>query len=165
MLVTCMPVGTSLVGDWQSTFVIPRYIADAHPDLKTPHDLKKPEYQDLFSTPDSGGKARLVGCVPDWSCALVNIDQIEGYDLLDDLHLVSPGSQEALYAEIYSAYEKQQPWLGYMWGTGDPALKLDLVRLRGGALQRGVLGHHQGLRLRRLPGPGGGPQEPASPRP
>ena len=28
------------------------------------------------------------------------------------------------------AYEKEEPWLGYMWGTGDPALKLDLVRLQ-----------------------------------
>ena len=125
-----LPVGSSLVGDWQSTFVIPKYIADAHPDLKTPQDLKRPEYQELFSTVESGGKARLVACVPDWSCALVNIEQIEGYGLLDDLHVVSPGSQEALYAEIYGAYEKQEPWLGYMWGTGDPALKLDLVRLQ-----------------------------------
>ena len=60
-----LPIGTSLVGDWQSTFVIPRYIADAHPELRTPHDLKHPEYQELFSTPESGGKARLVACVPD----------------------------------------------------------------------------------------------------
>ena len=125
-----LPVGTSLVGDWQSTFVIPKYIADANPDLKTPQDIKRPEYQELFSTPDSGGKARLVACVPDWSCSLVNIEQIEAYELVDYLHVVSPGSQEALYAEIYAAYEKQEPWLGYMWGTGDPALKLDLVRLQ-----------------------------------
>ena len=59
-------VGTSLVGDWQSTFVIPRYIAEAHPDLQTPQDLLKPEYQELFSTPDSRGKARLVACVIGW---------------------------------------------------------------------------------------------------
>ena len=29
-------VGTSLVGDWQSSFVIPKYVADANPGLKTP---------------------------------------------------------------------------------------------------------------------------------
>ena len=34
-----------------------------------------------------------------------------------------------MFAEIFGAYERQEPWLGYMWGTGDPALKLDLVRL------------------------------------
>lgn len=122
-------VGTSLVGDWQSTFVVPKYIADANPDLKTPQDLKKPEYQELFATDDSRGKARHVACVIGWSCELVNTAQIETYGLNDYLHVINPGSQEAMFAEIYAAFEKEEPWLGYMWGTGDPALKLDLVRL------------------------------------
>ena len=122
-------VGKSLVGDWQSTFVIPKYIADEHPDLKTPQDLKKPEYQELFATADSRGKARLVACVIGWSCELVNTDQIDAYGLVDYLHVINPGSQDAMFAEVYAAYEKQEPWLGYMWGTGDPGLKLDLVRL------------------------------------
>lgn len=122
-------VGTSLVGDWQSTFVIPKYIADANPDLKTPQDLTKPEYQELFATDDSRGKARHVACVIGWSCELVNTAQIETYGLNDYLHVINPGSQEAMFAEIYAAFEKEEPWLGYMWGTGDPALKLDLVRL------------------------------------
>ena len=123
-------VGTSLVGDWQSTFVVPKYIADANPDLKTPQDLMKPEYQELFSTPDSRGKARLVACVPTWSCSLVNTEQIDTYGLADHLHVITPGDQSAMFAEVFAAYEKQEPWLGYMWGTGDPALKLDLVRLQ-----------------------------------
>ena len=122
-------VGTSLVGDWQSTFVVPKYVADANPGLKTPQDLLKPEYQELFSTPDSRGKARLVGCVIGWNCEQVNMQQIETYGLVDDLHVINPGSQEAMFAEIFGAFEKQEPWLGYMWGTGNPALKLDLVRL------------------------------------
>ena len=122
-------VGTSLVGDWQSTFVVPKYIADAHPDLKTPQDLKKPEYQELFATADSRGKARHVACVIGWSCEVVNNQQIETYGLSDHLDILNPGSQELMFAELYTAYEKEEPWLGYMWGTGDPALKLDLVRL------------------------------------
>ena len=123
-------VGTSLVGDWQSTFVVPKYIADAHPDLKTPQDLLKPEFQELFSTPDSRGKARLVACVPTWACSQTNSEQIDTYGLADHLHVLTPGDQSAMFAEIFAAYEKQEPWLGYMWGTGDPALKLDLVRLQ-----------------------------------
>ena len=122
-------VGTSLVGDWQSTFVIPKYIADAHPDLKTPQDLMKPEYQELFATADSRGKARLVACVPTWSCSLVNTEQIDTYGLADHVDVLTPGDQSAMFAEIFGAFERQEPWLGYMWGTGDPALKLDLVRL------------------------------------
>ena len=122
-------VGTSLVGDWQSTFVIPKYIADAHPDLMTPQDLMKPEYQELFATADSRGKARLVACVPTWSCSLVNTQQIDTYGLADHLHVITPGDQSAMFAEVYAAFAKEEPWLGYMWATGDPALKLDLVRL------------------------------------
>ena len=122
-------VGTSLVGDWQSTFVIPKYIADENPGLKTPQDLLKPEYQELFATADSRGKARLVACVIGWSCELVNTAQIEAYGLADDIHVINAGSQEAMFAEVNAAYAKKEPWLGYMWGTGDPGLKLDLVRL------------------------------------
>ena len=126
-------VGTSLVGDWQSTFVVPKYVADQYPDLKTPQDLMKPEYQELFSTADSRGKARLVACVIGWSCEEVNTQQITTYGLDDHLYVINPGSQEAMFAEVYAAYEKEDPWLGYMWGTGDPALKLDLVRLEEAA--------------------------------
>ena len=122
-------VGRSLVGDWQSTFVIPAYVAEQYPDLKAPQDLMKPEYQELFATAESRGKARLVACVPGWSCELVNDEQIETYGLADSLHVIKPGSQDAMFAELYGAYEQQDPWLGYMWGTGDPALKLDLVLL------------------------------------
>ena len=122
-------VGTSLVGDWQSSFVVPKYIADAHPDLKTPEDLKLPKFQELFATPDSGGKARLVGCVLTWSCAKVNEEQIAAYGLNDHIHLINAGSTALLNADIYAAYERQQPWLGYQWGTNAPALELDLVLL------------------------------------
>lgn len=122
-------VGTSLVGDWQSTFVVPKYIADAHPDLKTPQDLKLPKFQELFATAESGGKARLLGCVLTWSCALVNEAQIEAYGLTDYIHLINAGSTAALNADIYGAYERMEPWLGYQWGTNTPALELDLVLL------------------------------------
>ena len=125
-----VPMGDSLVGEWQSTFVIPAYVAEAHPDLKTPQDLKKPEYQKLFSTTDTRGKAKLVGCLTGWSCALINDAQIEAYGLAEHVHIVRPDSQAVMFAEIFGAYENQEPWLGYMWSTGEPALKLELVRLQ-----------------------------------
>jgi len=122
-------IGESLGKDWQSSFVIPQYIADEYPGLRTVEDLKNDEFRDLFATAESGGKARNVGCVVGWSCELVNQAQITAYGLDDYLTVVSPGSQEALFADLQGAYEQQEPWLGYMWGTADPALVLDLVRL------------------------------------
>ena len=124
-----VPIGASLGKDWQSTFVIPAYLQEEHPDLDHVDDLKDPKYQELFSTDDSRGKARLVACVPGWSCELVNDAQIAGYELEEYLYVVKPGSQDAMFSEIYGAYESKEPWLGYMWGTGDPALLLDLVLL------------------------------------
>ena len=122
-------IGESLGKDWQSAFVIPKYLADANPGLKTVEDLKKEEYMALFETTDSRGKARLVSCIVGWSCETVNDAQIAAYDLTDYVEVIKPGSQEGLFSDLYGAYENQEPWLGYMWGTGDPGLVLDLVRL------------------------------------
>ncbi len=121
--------GVSLGEDWQSTFVIPQYLQEEYPGLDNVDDLKDPRYRELFATATSDGKARLVGCVVGWACETGNNAQIEGYGLTDHLQVVKPDSEAALFTELYDAYAKRKPWLGYMWGTADPALLLDLVQL------------------------------------
>ena len=122
-------VGESLGKDWQSAFVIPAYLQEQYPELDSVEDLKDEKYQKLFATPATGGKARLVSCVIGWSCEEVNAAQIEGYGLSDYVEVISPADGAAMNADLYGAYEKKEPWLGYQWGTNDPALVLDLVRL------------------------------------
>ncbi|MXY20568.1 MAG: ABC transporter substrate-binding protein [Dehalococcoidia bacterium] len=122
-------VGESLGKDWQSAFVIPTYLQQQYPDLDSVDDLKDDQYKMLFETAETGGKARLVSCVIGWACEEVNAAQITGYGLDDHVHIVNPGDGAAANADLYGAYEKQEPWLGYQWGTNDPALVLDLVRL------------------------------------
>ena len=107
------PVGMSLGNDWQSTFVIPAYMQEQYPDLDHVDDLKDPKFQEVFKTTDSRGKARLVGCPTGWECEAVNIAQIEGYGLTDYLHVINPGSQDALFAEITGVYAKKEAWLGF----------------------------------------------------
>ena len=121
--------GSTLGRDWQSTFVIPKYVQDEYPELDHVDDLKDPQYRQLFADPESLGKARVVICVPGWACEPVNEAQIAGYGLDEHVHIVRPGSEEALFAEVYDAVERGDPWLGYMWGIGDPAVLHDLVRL------------------------------------
>ena len=123
-------VGESLGKDWQSAFVIPAYLQEQYPDLDSVEDLKEDQYKELLATSESGGKARLVSCVIGWACEEVNAQQIEGYGLTDHVHVINPGDGAAANADLYGAYEKQEPWLGYQWGTNDPALLLDLVRLQ-----------------------------------
>ena len=124
-----LSVGKSLGSDWQSSFVIPAYLQKEYPDLDSVEDLKEQKYKDLFKTAETGDKARLVSCIIGWACEEVNAAQIEGYGLSDHIHVVNPGDGAALNADLNGAYTKQEPWLGYQWGTNDPALKLDLVRL------------------------------------
>ena len=122
-------LGPSLGSDWQSAFVIPAYLQEQYPELDSVEDLKEQQYKDLFATSESGGKARLVSCVLGWHCELVNAAQVAGYGLNEHVQIVNPGDQDSLFASINGAYRNREPWLGYMWGTGEPALLLDLVRL------------------------------------
>ena len=124
-----LSVGQSLGKDWQSAFVIPAYLQEQYPDLDHVDDLKEQQYKDLFKTAETGDKARLVSCIIGWSCETVNAAQIEGYGLSDHVEIINPGDGAALNADLYGAYERGEPWLGYQWGTNDPALILDLVRL------------------------------------
>ncbi len=122
-------IGASLGKDWQSAFVIPAYLQEQYPELDSVEDLKDDQFKELFASPETGGKVRLVSCVIGWSCEEVNAAQVIGYELEDHVHVVNPGDGAALNADLYGAYEKGEPWIGYQWGTNDPALILDLVRL------------------------------------
>ena len=124
------PLGESLGKDWQSAFVIPAYLQEQYPDLDSVEDLKDDKFKELFATSETGGKARLVSCVIGWACEEVNAEQFESYGLSDHVHIINPGDGAAANADLYGAYEKREPWLGYQWGTNDPALLLDLVRLQ-----------------------------------
>ena len=84
-------LGESLGKDWQSSFVIPAYLAEQYPDLDNVEDLKEAQYKELFATAETGGKARLVSCVIGWACEEVNAKQIESYGLSDHVHVVNPG--------------------------------------------------------------------------
>ena len=122
-------IGKSLGKDWQSSFVIPAYLQEEYPELDSVEDLKEQQYKDLFKTAETGDKARLVACVIGWACEEVGATQVQGYGLDEHVHIINAGDNAALNADLYGAFEREEPWLGYQWGTNDPALKLDLVRL------------------------------------
>ena len=107
-------LGNSLEDNWQSSFVIPQYTADANPGLKSVTDL--PAHKDLFTTTATGSKARLLGCIPGWECEVVNEKKQLAYGLEDTVELVNPGSVSALDAEVIAAFQKQEDILFYYWG-------------------------------------------------
>ena len=109
-------LGKSLADNWQSAFIIPRYTKDANPGLVSVEDLKKPEYMELFVTPESAGKARALGCLAGWPCYGVNKQKLVAYGLADFVSSNDPGSNAALEAAIIAAYEKGEDVLFYYWG-------------------------------------------------
>lgn len=120
-------VGSSLDDNWQSAFVVPSYLIEEHPGLRSVSDL--PEYKELFATSATAGKARLVSCITGWRCQKINESKIKAYGLEDVVEAVNPGSAANLFASLEEAYENRAPWLGYMWGPTKTALELDLTVL------------------------------------
>jgi glycine betaine/proline transport system substrate-binding protein len=125
-----IPVGRSLDDNWESAFVVPQYLLDEHPRLRSVQDLR--EFKDLFATADSHGKARLINCVAGWSCEEINRKKVKAYGLEDVVELVQPESAQALFRSLETAYQKGDPWLGYMWGPTKTAANLDLAVLEEG---------------------------------
>ncbi len=119
-------LGDSLDENWEG-WVVPQYVKDANPGLVSVFDL--PDYQDLFVTADSRGKARFVGCIAGWACELVNLNKVTAYELEDVVDVVDPGSGAALFADLEGAYARGDNWLGYIWGPTKPTATLDLYRL------------------------------------
>ena len=122
-----IPVGKSLDDNWQSAFVVPTYVVEQNPGLKSVFDL--PDHMDLFVTPESDGKALLVGCVIGWACEIHNELQVKAYGLEDVIKIQNVGAQAALDAHITGSYEKGEPALFYYWGPTKIAADLDLTPL------------------------------------
>jgi glycine betaine/proline transport system substrate-binding protein len=120
-----IPVGKSLDDNWQSAYVVPTYLAEENPELKTVQDIR--DHMDIF--PQEGGKVVLWSCISSWACSEINESQSVAYGLDDILEMKDPGSQAGLFASLIGAYEKGDPWLGYLWGPTQPSAELDLTRL------------------------------------
>ena len=107
---------------------IPKYFADAHPEIRTVEDaLAHPE---LFPAPENPERGGVIGCPAGWTCQAVTANifkarnaEEKGFDLVD------PGSAAGLDGSIAAAYERKAPWLGYYWAPTALLGKYDMVRL------------------------------------
>jgi len=124
--------------NWQSGFNVPTYVIKGDPErgieplapnLKSVSDLSKPEYKELFQNPENRSKGMIMNGPPGWECEIITVDQVVTYGLDDDYDVVNTGSQEGLFASLLRAYERGEPWLGYLWGPTWIAGKLDLTQL------------------------------------
>ena len=110
---------------------IPKFIADAHPDIKTVEDaLKHPE---LFPAPEDASKGAVFGCPPGWGCQPTTANLFKARKADEKgFALIDTGSAAGLDGSISNAYEKKQGWLGYYWAPTAILGKYDMVKLDDG---------------------------------
>jgi glycine betaine/proline transport system substrate-binding protein len=90
---------------------VPNYVIDEHPDLASWEGYKDPANAALFATAETGENGRFVAADPSW----VQYDEAIISNLELPLQIVWTGSEEALLAEVSSAYSRQEPVLFYFY--------------------------------------------------
>lgn len=110
---------------------IPKYVADANPDVKTIDDaLKRP---DLFPAPEAKGKGAVHNCPSGWNCQITTGNAFKAWDAkAKGFVLLDTGSAAGLDGSIAKAYERKQGWLGYYWAPTSILGKYEMVKLDAG---------------------------------
>lgn len=107
---------------------IPKYIADANPDIKTIADaLKHPE---LFPAPEDASKGAVYNGPQGWGGTLVTGQLFKAYEAdKAGFVLVDTGSAAGLDGSLAKAYERKEGWVGYYWAPTSLLGKYEMVKL------------------------------------
>ena len=94
-------------------FYIPRYVADAYPDLKTVKDLAK--YPELFPDPEDPSKGIIYGGITGWEITEIMEKKVAAYGLGEYYNYFISGSDAVLNTAMTSAWDKEEPIVAYYW--------------------------------------------------
>ena len=110
---------------------IPKYLADAHPDIKTIDDaLKHPE---LFPSAENKGKGAIHNCPAGWTCQIATSNAFKAWGAAKQgFVLLDTGSAAGLDGSIAKAHERKEGWLGYYWAPTAILGKYEMVKLDAG---------------------------------
>lgn len=109
---------------------IPRYLAEAHPELTT--------LEGVLANPALVG-GRFNNCPEGWGCRVVNDNLIRALDLpASGLEVFNHGSGETLATSIAAAYEAGEPWFGYYWAPTGLLGRYDMVKVEIGPIDEAV---------------------------
>ncbi|WHO74631.1 glycine betaine ABC transporter substrate-binding protein [Rhizobium sp. BT03] len=108
---------------------IPKYLADAHPDIKTVEDaLAHPE---LFPDQEDPSKGAIFNGAEGWGATVVTTQLFKAYKAADKgFTLMNPGSAAGLDGAIAKAYERKQGFITYYWAPTALLGKYQLVKLK-----------------------------------
>ncbi|WP_182084139.1 ABC transporter substrate-binding protein [Aureimonas sp. ME7] len=120
--------GPALSDGAQQGWFIPKYVADAHPDIKTIGDALK--HPDLFPAPEDPAKGAVHNGPQGWGGTVVTAQLFKAYDAgAAGFDLVDTGSAAGLDGSISRAYENKQGWLGYYWAPTAILGRYPMVKL------------------------------------
>jgi glycine betaine/proline transport system substrate-binding protein len=107
---------------------IPRYVADANPEIKTPADaLQRP---DLFPAPEDDSIGAVHNCPSGWNCQITTANLFRAYGGEEKgFELVDTGSSAGLDGSIAKAYGRKEGWLGYYWSPTAILGRYEMVKL------------------------------------
>lgn len=104
-----------------------RGIEPMAPDLRTVEDLK--DYPEVFEDPEDPGRGRIINGPSGWSVQKAISEKFDTYGLDETMNDFIPGSDSAAVADLVSAYEAGEPWVGYYWSPTWVTAKYDLTLL------------------------------------
>ncbi|MDO1584381.1 glycine betaine ABC transporter substrate-binding protein [Rhizobium oryzicola] len=110
---------------------IPKFLADAHPEIRTVQDaLKQPN---LFPDPSNPSQGAVRNCPSGWSCQITTENLYRALNAKDKgFSLVGSGSAAELDASLEKAFAEKTGWLGYYWAPTAIFGKHQMVKLSMG---------------------------------
>jgi glycine betaine/proline transport system substrate-binding protein len=124
-------VGSPLPDGGVQGWWIPKYLADAHPDIKTIQDaLRHPE---LFPDPEDSSKGAIYNGPQGWGGTVVTAQFYKAFEAEKaGFNLIDTGSAAGLDGSIAKAYERKEGWVGYYWAPTALLGKYEMVKLEYG---------------------------------
>ncbi|MCL4297843.1 MAG: ABC transporter substrate-binding protein [Anaerolineae bacterium] len=104
----------------------PAYVVEEHPELATWEGFKNPELAALFKTAETGDQGQFLAGDPSW----VQYDDQIIKNLGLNLQPVVAGSEQAVLAQLDSAYSRKEPILFYFWTPHSVHAKYDLTEVK-----------------------------------
>ena len=110
---------------------VPKYIVEAHPEIKTIEDaLKHPE---LFPDAEDASKGAVYNGPQGWGGTVVTGQLYKAFGgEAAGFNLVDTGSAAGLDGSIARAYERKEGWVGYYWAPTALLGKYEMVKLEHG---------------------------------
>ena len=124
-------VGSPLPDGGNQGWWIPKYFADAHPDIKTiPDLLKHPEF---FPDSEDSSKGAIYNGPQGWGGTVVTSQLYKAFEgEKAGFKLIDTGSAAGLDGSIAKAYENKEAWVGYYWAPTALLGKYPMVKLEAG---------------------------------